>query len=140
MAAITVILAAFIASYVFLISGDSQNIHQVGVVVKRTSTPNGIMVKTMSGNDIGHLKNGINAGAIDPNYATYTVTVKGITYLGVQPDGTWTTATNVFSANTVGSLMYFGNSTATIPPDSEVTVVAHYSDGTDFPAWSGNLA
>ncbi len=38
--------------------------------------------------------------------------------------------------------MFFGNITgaAMHSANADVTVVAHFTDGTDYPAWSGNLA
>jgi hypothetical protein len=36
--------------------------------------------------------------------------------------------------------MYFGGTANPIGANVDVTVVAHFTDGTDFPAWSGNLA
>jgi FlaG/FlaF family flagellin (archaellin) len=137
--AITVILAAAVAAFVFYAGGNLQKSNQVGVEVKRTAVSNVIIVKTIGGTNIANLNNGTNAGFVDPNYATYTVTVNGRTYAGVQSDGAWTTAINVFNANQIGAAMHFGNSTCTVPDNSDVTIVAHFNDGTNVVVWSGNL-
>ena len=56
MVAITVILAAVIAAFVFQLGGNVPKSKQVGVEVKRTTTAGVIGVKTMSGADVGLLK------------------------------------------------------------------------------------
>ena len=51
-----------------------------------------------------------------------------------------------FAGNTIGAAVFFGNisdiglAANGVPTNADVTVIAHFTDGTDYPAWSGNLA
>jgi flagellin-like protein len=136
MVAITVILAAVIAAFVFQLGGNVPKSKQVGVEVKRTTTDGIILVKTMSGADVGLLKTGDSQ-----TNCTYNVQMSGRSVAIIAPPGT---GTPIYTANAVGLAMYFGSATVGsadyIGANADLTVVAHFTDGTDFPAWSGNLA
>jgi FlaG/FlaF family flagellin (archaellin) len=130
-----VILAAVIAAFVFQLGGNVPKSKQVGVEVKRTTTDGIILVKTMSGADVGLLKTGDSQ-----TNCTYNVQMSGHSVAVCAPPGT---ATIIYTANEVGLAMYFGSATAGadyIGSNADLTVVAHFTDGTDYPAWSGNLA
>jgi flagellin-like protein len=148
MVAITVILAAVIAAFVFQLGGNVPKSKSVGVEVKRTTTAGVIMVKTMSGADIGLLKPG--DATTTPVTATYTVTSNGVPAafaqdnLGTQLPATLTSAQNkYFTANQTGTVQFFGT-TGTggvgIAANADVSVIAHFTDGTEYTVWSGNLA
>ena len=72
MVAITVILAAVIAAFVFQLGGNVPKSKSVGVEVKRVTTAGVVGVKTMSGADVGLL----GVGAL-PTTPTYTLMVNG---------------------------------------------------------------
>ena len=74
MVAITVILAAVIAAFVFQLGGNVPKNKQIGVEVKRTTTAGVIVVKTMSGADVGLLKDGTGTPT---RSHTYTVVANG---------------------------------------------------------------
>jgi len=125
MVAITVILAAVIAAFVFQLGNQMPTTgHTVGTQVYRVSTTV-IGVKTLSG-DVGLLK---TAGTVaDP---TYTIT--GVTQC--TSTGSTTLATADYEAATVGDVAYF-----LVGPNTDITVVAHYTDGSSSTPYSGKIA
>jgi flagellin-like protein len=142
MVAITVILAAVIAAFVFQLGGNVPKSKSVGVEVKRTTTNGVISVKTMSGTDVGLLRTGTIGST--PQVSTYNVTVNGLPapFAAAATGGAATTDAHL-TANTIGSVQFFGQSGTVypaVPANADVTVIAHFTDGTDYPAWSGNLA
>jgi flagellin-like protein len=136
MVAITVILAAVIAAFVFQLGGNVPKSKQVGVEVKRTTTPGVVGVKTMSGTDVGLLRTTV----YENGAATYSLVVNGANAANCTASGAAVTPGSTLAANTIGAVMYFGGTANPIGANVDVTVVAHFTDGTDFPAWSGNLA
>lgn len=125
MVAITVILAAVIAAFVFQLGGNVPKSKSVGVEVKRTSTTT-FIVKTMSGNDIALLEDGTSK-----NTYGATVTTSDGNDIPVIP--------NLNKANEIGDTVTF-SADEDIPSGADVTVVANFTDGTQYAVWSGNLA
>jgi len=130
MVAITVILAAVIAAFVFQMSSNVPKNKQVGVEVKRvqaqTGTQDGVFyVKTLNGADVSQLVAGADGAP------TYTSTVNG-----VEADlctATGATASN-WDASSIGENLYF-----LADNNVDVTIVAHFTDGTSSAVWSGQL-
>lgn len=129
MVAITVILAAVIAAFVFQLGNQLPSTsHTVGVQVYRVSTSPGIIaVKTLSG-DVTLLTAGTSS---DP---TYTVTVGGVTQAQCSSSSTSGTP-DTYNEASIGSIAYFPAGAA-----ADVTVVAHYSDGTSSSVFSGKVS
>ncbi|HMK46479.1 MAG TPA: type IV pilin N-terminal domain-containing protein [Methanocella sp.] len=116
MVAITVILAAVIAAFVFQLSSNVPKNKQVGVEVKRLDAGH-IVVKTMSGQDVALLN----------TTASYSITFS---------DGTAKLdAGSSPNCNTIGASTQFA-----CGPNKDITVVAHFTDNTDFPVWAGTIA
>ena len=136
MVAITVILAAVIAAFVFQLSSNVPKNKQVGVQVKRTTTPGVVAVTTMSGQDIGLLCPG---GASPANKPTYTLMVNGAAASNCTSTGGAQTDQST-GGNAVGGVVYFGGTATPVSANAEVTVVGHFTDNTDFPVWAGTLA
>jgi len=135
MVAITVILAAVIAAFVFQLSSNVPKNKQVGVQVKRTTTPGVVAVTTMSGQDIGLLC----AGGALPSKPTYTLMVNGAAASNCTSTG-GAAANQATGGNAVGGVVYFGGTATPVSANAEVTVVGHFTDNTDFPVWAGTLA
>ena|SRR5208337_797201 len=108
MVAITVILAAVIAAFVFGMAGNIQKTHVVSVTVQRGSS--GVTVTNNGGQDVGSL-----------SFAN--VTVQGATSYA---NATSTTAGYVL-ANTVGSQV--STNGGTIPSPASVMVIGTFTDG-----------
>jgi flagellin-like protein len=141
MVAITVILAAVIAAFVFQLGGNVPKSKSVGVEVKRTTTAGIIQVKTMSGADIGLLKAGVWSATPANVVATYTVTANGVpAAFAADNIGTAASASNHVTANTTGTVQFFGSATSPVTANADVSVIAHFTDGTEYTVWSGNLA
>jgi archaeal type IV pilus assembly protein PilA len=129
MVAITVILAAVIAAFVFQLGNQlPQSSHSVGAnVVRISSSPAVVQVKTMSG-DISMLKNGATA----PD-ATYKIVLTSSGANAVVCDSAGT-AGGLLYANQTGMAMYFQ-----VPLNSDVTVIAQYTDGTTSNVFAGKI-
>jgi flagellin-like protein len=143
MVAITVILAALIAAYVFYYGGNVENSKIVAVDVKRATDTGIITVVTLSETDVGSLKSGGTGNTILAE-ATYTLVANGRTIPPCNSNGIplLENGLNKFNANTIGSIMYFGSSSdpTLIPAGADITVVAHYIDNTGSVVWSGVIA
>lgn len=119
MVAITVILAAVIAAFVFQLGGNVPKNKSVGVECKRINSTYAI-VKTMSGADVGLLN----------SMYSYTLVVNGA---AMGPVGGIGASANGAS---IGATLFF----QPVPPNADITVVGHFNDNTEFPVWSGTLA
>ena len=134
MVAITVILAAVIAAFVFQLGSNVPKNKQVGVECKRVNNAI-IAVKTMSGADVGQLKTG-GTGGSQLAERTYKVVVNGV---DVDPctstsSSATPTGTDCYNAASIGAVLYFPAG-----PNADVTVVAQFQDNTESPVWAGNL-
>jgi flagellin-like protein len=127
MVAITVILAAVIAAFVFQLGGNVPKSKSVGVEVKRISTTQ-FIVKTMSGTDVALLCN-TTFGGKNTYYATVTSTT-GLAIVATAGTG---------NVNAIGDTVTFTGASA-IPSGSDVTIIANFTDGTQYAVWSGSLA
>ena len=134
MVAITVILAAVIAAFVFQLGGSTPKAKNIGVELKRVNS-NVFSVKTMSGTDIATLEHGVDGTTNTP---TYTATVAGVAAQFSDATGSTHVDDGTNTANTIGSVAYFY--AASLPSGIDLTVVAHFSDGTEYAVWSGPLA
>ncbi|WP_048110871.1 type IV pilin [Methanoregula formicica] len=110
MVAITVILAAVIAAFVFGMAGNVQKTKVISTTVQRTAS--GVTVKYMGGADANSFTHGI-------------VTIDGATDYG-NSSGTINANSNILG-NTLGS---FVNATTTSKP-ARVMVIGKFSDGSD---------
>jgi flagellin-like protein len=108
--AITVIIAAVIAAFVFGMTGDVQKTKVVAVTSQKVNAASGLEIQLTNhgGKDASSL---ISTGA-------FTVTI----------DGTLTTVAGL--TNTVGSVGVVGTPTATTARQ-HIVVVGHFVDGTD---------
>ena len=112
MVAITVILAAVIAAFVFGMAGNVQKTKVVSTTVQRTAS--GVTVTNMGGSDVGSL-----------SYAVLTVT--GATAYGNSTDiGEAPTASGTLG-NGLGNWV---NATTTSKP-ARVLLIGKFSDGSD---------
>jgi flagellin-like protein len=120
MVAITVILAAVIAAFVFQLGGNMPKNKTVGLDVARVNSTH-IYVKVMSGADVGNLFVGSGQNG------AFNVTVNG----GIVP----ISPTGPIANNTVGSLQYF----TPVPQNSQVSVIGWFNDGTQQVIWTGTV-
>ena len=139
--AITLILAAVVASYVFHLGGNVQKAKTVGVDVRRTTVTGVIAVVTMGGSDVGSMKSG-GADYTNSAEATYTLVADGKTIPPCDSSGDpLDDGSDNFNANSIGSLMYFGAASGTdmIRANAQISVAAHFDDSSDTAVWTGNL-
>jgi|AGTN01.3.fsa_nt_gi archaeal flagellin N-terminal-like domain len=140
MVAITVILAAVIAAFVFQLGGSTPKNKTVVVDVNRVGTDS-LTVKTMSGEDIVLLcgADTNSNGVVDPAEYTYTATCNN-------PDGSVVTlnvdtSSSTGVANAIGTTVKFTcGSSDDIESGADITIIAHFTDGSQTAVWSGPLA
>lgn len=124
MVAITVILAAVIAAFVFQLGGSTPKSKTVGLDVKRINST-AFSVKTMNGADIALLCN----TSAQPSY-TATCT---------NPDGASVAlGYNTYDAKDIGDTVIFAAS-STIASGADITIIGHFTDGTETALRSGPL-
>ena len=111
MVAITVILAAVIAAFVFGMAGNVQKTKVISTTVQRTS--DGVMVKFMGGADQASLTYGL-------------VTVNGVAAADYENGSGLGAPSNVFN-NTLGSYVFAGGA----PNGARVLVIGKFTDGSD---------
>ena len=95
----------------------------------------------MSGSDVGLLV--VGDDTVTPVISTYTVMVDGQPAAYCDNDGVLTTGPADMTANTIGSVQYFGLAaagTTHIDDNVDITVVAHFTDNTSYPVWAGVIA
>lgn len=140
MVAITVILAAVIAAFVFQLGGSTPKPKNIGVDIKRVSS-DVFMVKTMSGTDIATLVDGCTQDSDGIYIPTYEAVVAGET----AKTGFWDSSTGTFTenasntntANKIGQIAYFKSDK--LDSGVDVTIIAHFTDGTEYAIWGGNI-
>ncbi|MGA9139646.1 MAG: type IV pilin [Methanocella sp.] len=127
---ITVVLSAVVAEFAFQLNTDITPQHIVGVKVTRVNS-DVIRVTTM-GDVMGLLTSG-GTGHSDATQTTYTCTddISGSPVNPCKEDGSPATT---YDASVIGSNMYFP-----VSPGGEITVVAHFTDGTTTFVYSGKI-
>ncbi|OPY27081.1 MAG: hypothetical protein A4E28_02170 [Methanocella sp. PtaU1.Bin125] len=121
MVAITVILAAVIAAFVFQLGGNVPKQKNVAVEVARVNQT-AIYVKVMGGTDVAQL---IDASATQ---GCLNVTVNGIESTNIVTSG------SPVNDNQVGSLQYYA-----CAANSQVSVVGNFKDNTQTVLWTGTI-
>ena len=131
MVAITVILAAVIAAFVFYLGYKVDAQHNVGVTITRVSS-DVIEVMTLNGETNMLLSGGVSH--TDSTKATYTVinANTGTTLAPVKLDGSPLVAGDTYDASTIGSVMYFPVSSS-----DDITIIAHFADDSVSAIFSG---
>ena len=121
MVAITVILAAVIAAFVFQLGGNMPKNKTVGIEVARVNSTT-IYAKVMSGADMAKL--------ITPSaqYGCLNVSVNGVEAVSAPAYA------GPFCGPTAASLQYFH-----AVENSQISVVGNFNDGTQDVIWSGTV-
>jgi len=132
MIAVTIAIAAIIAAFVAHLIGNVPNNKIVGIDVERINVPNTgpgsgvIMIRNLGGGDYQYLKQG--SSTVD----CFRVMANGKSAATVKyPPSAITTN---YAGPTIGSYQYFQ-----VDPNADVTVVASFTDDSEYVIWSGTI-